>query len=115
MTTLLQAYHLPSRRWSWRARPPSPPTMNSFHRSTKSLRWKKRFASLKGRSPSVNIDGFMPEQLKAGKDMIVAVLELDPSNAAVRIVDLAHLPVFFDGGCSVVDVNTKSSRARSAR
>ena len=38
------------------------------------------------------------------KHIIVAVPELYPSDAAVKIVDLAHLPFVFDGGCSVVDV-----------
>lgn len=46
---------------------------------------------------------FYAGKVENGKHTIVAVLKLDPSRAAIRIVDLAHLPVVFDGGCSVVD------------
>jgi hypothetical protein len=60
---------------------------------------------------------FYAGKVDGRKHMIVAVLELDPSNAAIRIVDLEHLPVVFDGGCSVVDVQyeVESGSFRSVR
>jgi hypothetical protein len=47
---------------------------------------------------------FYAGKVENGKHTIVAVLKLDPTRAGIEIVDLAHLPVVFDGECSSVDV-----------
>ena len=57
-----------------------------------------------GSKPLGQYRRFYAGKVEDGKHMIAAVFKLDPSNAAIRVVDLAHLPVVFDGGCSVVDV-----------
>jgi hypothetical protein len=57
-----------------------------------------------GSKPLGQYRRFYAGKVEDGKHMIVAIFKLDPSNAAVGIVGLAHLPVVFDGGCSVVDV-----------